>query len=385
MTSSSTRGAQTGDQQVYTDAINTFLNRLLDWFDKHGRKTLPWQQNQSPYRVWVSEIMLQQTRVTAVIPYYQRFMQRFPTLDSLARATSDEVMHHWSGLGYYARARNLHKAAKQIVDQYDGEFPQEFPAVNDLPGIGRSTAGAILAFCFGQHHPVLDGNVKRVLTRVFAINGYPGKTEVEQKLWSLAAKLTPGDRVGHYTQAIMDLGATVCVRSRPKCDMCPMQDICQAFANGAQKNYPAKKPKKTRPVRQAVMLLIETPNGEILLQQRPPQGIWGGLWSLPEIRLAESPCTTDKRLALANNYLITKLNFPDLDLRELESVRHGFTHFELEIFPLKVLLDRKPENLQIREADNFHWYKADTSPDIGLPAVVSRLLVAQGAASSDIP
>ena len=255
----------------------SFTTSLLKWYDQHGRKSLPWQINRDPYSVWVSEIMLQQTQVASVIPYFQRFMARFPNSGALADAPLDEVLHLWSGLGYYARARNLHKAAKQIMQRHAGQFPSDFEQVLALPGIGRSTAGAILAFGFDQRHPILDGNVKRVLTRIHRIDGYPGRREIEHRLWALADSHTPIEGVAHYTQAIMDLGAEVCVRKTPKCKHCPVTSLCGAYKHGDMTAYPNQKPKKAKPEKMIKMLLLRRPNGEVLLTRRPPTGIWGGL------------------------------------------------------------------------------------------------------------
>ena len=254
---------------------SSFSRKLLVWFDQHGRKTLPWQLNRDPYRVWISEIMLQQTQVKAVIPYFERFIQRFPDVDSLAAADNDSVMHHWSGLGYYARARNLHKASKIIVAEHGSKFPEDFDQVMALPGIGRSTAGAVLAFCFSQHRAILDGNVKRVLTRHYGVEGYPGAKKVEQSLWDLALKLTPEKRVGDYTQAIMDLGATLCTRSRPDCSRCPMAEECVANRTQSQSRFPFRKPKKDKKQKEVAMLIIQRQSGEILLEKRAATGIWG--------------------------------------------------------------------------------------------------------------
>ena len=233
--------------------MSSFSDRVLHWFDAHGRKHLPWQQQISAYRVWVSEIMLQQTQVTTVIGYFERFMQRFPDVVTLANAPQDDVLHLWTGLGYYARARNLHKAAQQIATDHGGEFPQTLEQVMALPGIGRSTAGAILSIACGKSHPILDGNVKRVLARYYAIEGWPGKRAVEDTLWQHATENTPATRTNHYTQAMMDLGAMICTRSKPACDKCPLQSDCIAYAQGKQNEYPGKKPKKTLPVKSTVM------------------------------------------------------------------------------------------------------------------------------------
>lgn len=224
-----------------------FSHQVLEWYQRYGRKTLPWQLDKTPYQVWLSEVMLQQTQVATVIPYFQRFMARFPTVSQLAAAPLDEVLHLWTGLGYYARARNLHKAAQTIVAQHGGEFPTSFEEIAALPGIGRSTAGAILSLSLGQHYPILDGNVKRVLARCYAVEGWPGKKPVENRLWQISGEVTPAEGVGQFNQAMMDLGALVCTRSKPKCELCPLSNGCIAYANHSWANYPGKKPKQTLP------------------------------------------------------------------------------------------------------------------------------------------
>ena len=226
-----------------------FATRILAWYDQHGRKTLPWQLAKTPYSVWISEIMLQQTQVATVIPYYQKFMQSFPDVVALANAPQDEVLHHWSGLGYYARARNLHKAAQYIRDQFDGEFPRDFDDVLALPGIGRSTAGAVLSLSLAQYHPILDGNVKRTLARHQAIEGWPGKKPVEATLWQLSELCTPRTGVAQFNQAMMDMGATLCTRSKPKCEECPVADGCLAHELALTASIPASKPKKEKPIK----------------------------------------------------------------------------------------------------------------------------------------
>ena len=336
-------------------------DHLLAWFDRYGRHDLPWQQPRSLYRVWVSEIMLQQTQVSTVIPYFERFMQRFPDIRSLADAKQDEVLHLWTGLGYYARARNLHKAAQQIRDQHQGKFPEDYEAVLALPGIGRSTAGAILAQALDQRHAILDGNVKRVLARYHAIAGWPGTKAVENRLWGLAEAAIPQQRLADYTQAIMDLGATVCSR-KPVCDICPLNNACQAYADGNPADYPAPRPHKTLPVRETRMLILRNAKGLLLLEQRPPAGIWGGLWSLPECPIKMNPsefCQTDL----------------GLELHEAENgpqLRHTFSHFHLDI---RTLLARasvgKPA---IMEGRPQVWYNCRRPDARGLPAPVKTLL-----------
>ncbi|MGI9315767.1 MAG: A/G-specific adenine glycosylase [bacterium] len=339
-----------------------FADNLLDWFDHHGRKTLPWQIDRDPYRIWVSEIMLQQTQVNAVIPYFDRFVTRFPTIEALSISETDEVMHYWSGLGYYARARNLHKAAQQITRQHHGKFPTTLDAVMALPGIGRSTAGAILSFCFGQRHPILDGNVKRVLTRYCAISGYPGTRDVADRLWQLADQLTPASRVEDYTQAIMDLGATVCVRRQPDCDRCPLQSGCAAFDQGKPAHYPTPKPKKSRPSRTTTMLVLVDPQCRVMLEKRPPSGIWGGLWSLPELPGAMTE----------EEYIKERFGFSSDEASDLPILQHGFTHFDLQIKPRR--LSVSPGETCIMDAEQYLWYNMSEPQSIGLPAAISKLL-----------
>ena len=339
-----------------------FASKLLDWYDHHGRKTLPWQIDRDPYRVWISEIMLQQTQVTAVIPYFLRFMERFPSVASLAAGEADEVMHYWSGLGYYARARNLHRAAQHIEQQHDGEFPSTLEAVMALPGIGRSTAGAILSFCFGQRHPILDGNVKRVLTRFYAIPGYPGTRKVENKLWRLADQLTPANRIEDYTQAIMDLGAMLCVRGRPDCLNCPLNPDCTAYKQGTWDQFPTRKPKKIKPCRTATMLVLVNGDRSVMLEKRPPSGIWGGLWSLPEL----------PQECVAEEYIRSRFGLAPKKDMDLPSMRHGFTHFDLVITPVKFTVSTMDDCTM--DAEEYLWYNVSDPQSVGLPAAINKLL-----------
>lgn len=347
-----------------------FSLALLNWFDRHGRHDLPWQQNRSLYRVWISEIMLQQTQVTTVIPYFMRFMARFPAIRNLADAHIDEVLHLWTGLGYYARARNLHKAAQQIRDRHNGEFPEQFDNVLALPGIGRSTAGAILAQARDRRFAILDGNVKRVLTRYHAIEGWPGERAVETRLWELAEGYTPQERVRDYTQAIMDLGATLCRRGKPDCPACPLAADCQAYHNGNPGDYPGRKPRKALPVRQTTMLILQNHEGEVLLEQRPPAGIWGGLWSFPEC-----PSDTPPETWCANH-----LGLVPAALTPQPPLRHTFTHFHLDIQPL---LGRIGDKFgRIMEPSKIVWYNTRRPDERGLPAPVKSLLQQLATASN---
>ncbi|WP_106475852.1 A/G-specific adenine glycosylase [Phytohalomonas tamaricis] len=338
-----------------------FQSRTLEWFDQYGRTHLPWQQQKSPYRVWVSEIMLQQTQVATVIDYYQRFMARFPDVQALAAASQDEVLHLWTGLGYYARARNLHKAARQVVDEFNGEFPtHSVEALSSLPGIGRSTAGAIISISTGQRAAILDGNVKRVLTRLHAVEGWPGKPQVERTLWDLAERYTPDSRVADYTQAMMDLGATLCTRRRPSCLLCPFADVCVAHARGEEHGFPQGKPKKTLPVRAAYMLLLHDEAGAVWLEQRPSTGLWGGLWGFPEFNDLEALQLWIDRYA------------PQAVLdKPWGGFTHTFSHFRLDITPCPARLGRAFD--QVTETGQL-WYNPKQPVNIGLAAPVKALL-----------
>lgn len=342
----------------------SFSQQVLDWFDRHGRKDLPWQKDISAFRVWISEIMLQQTQVTTVIPYFERFMQRFPDVNALANAPIDEVLHHWTGLGYYARARNLHKTAKTICDQHNGLFPTQFDAVLALSGIGRSTAGAILSIAEKQPHAILDGNVKRVLARYFAVDGWPGNNSVANKLWQYAESVLPNSRNNDYTQAIMDLGATLCSRTRPRCDDCPLQSGCIAFAQGKQIAYPGKKPKKTIPTR-AVTMLIPFYRGSVLMSQRPMSGIWGGLWAFEEI-----PSDNHKDI---QDWSVVHFNHLS-ELQCLEPFRHTFSHFHLDIKPVLLFL---PKITQHKVAENSaQWFDLNQPITVGISAPTKLIIEA---------
>lgn len=337
-----------------------FQEKLLDWFDQHGRKELPWRQQPAPYRVWVSEIMLQQTRVSTVIPYYQKFTARFPAVETLASAPLDEVLHLWSGLGYYARARNLHEAARIVAGLR--AFPSSVDDLCALPGIGKSTAGAILSIAFGQRQPILDGNVRRVLIRFQAVDGWPGDARVERELWQLSEAYTPKKRVADYTQAIMDLGAALCTRSQPGCRRCPVQTGCRAFHGGRVGELPAPRPKKRIPARKSFLLVITDAREQLFyLERRPAGGLWGGLWSFPEYsEKAEVEYTCRLR------------GIDPLSLRWLPERRHTFTHFHLDYTPVVAPLEN-PINL-VMEGIRSLWYKAGLDERYGLPAPVTRLI-----------
>ncbi|TDG15629.1 A/G-specific adenine glycosylase [Seongchinamella unica] len=340
---------------------NNFATRILAWFDHHGRHDLPWQRDISPYRVWVSEIMLQQTQVKTVIPFFDRFMAAFPTVDALAAAPEDEVLHLWTGLGYYARARNLHKAARQVCEQRGGEFPTDVEGLMALPGIGRSTAGAIVSIAQGRRAAILDGNVKRVLARYHAIAGWPGKTAVHNALWDIAEAYTPGERCADYTQGMMDLGATVCTRSSPQCQRCPLVGDCAAHRLGREGDFPGKKPKKTLPVRRTRFLMLRDSDGCAWLEKRPSPGIWGGLWCFPEGEDLDPERWCLDRTGRKPDAVETWPEF-----------RHTFSHYHLEIVPILVELDAKPG--WVMEADRQLWYNVRQPPQIGLAAPVADLL-----------
>ena len=347
--------------------IKQFSKRLLHWYQQEGRHQLPWKESVTPFRVWISEIMLQQTQVTTVIPYFTRFMKSFPDIKTLANASQDEVLHHWTGLGYYARARNMHKSAQVIRDQHHGIFPADFDAVLALPGIGRSTAGAILAQAMNQAFAILDGNVKRVLTRLHMIEGWYGVKAVENRLWELAEYYTPntdhaeGEQdIADYTQAIMDLGATLCTRSKPQCERCPFSKDCQAYINNRTSEFPNSKPKKTKPVRQTRMIIWLDKDKQVLLGQRPQKGIWGGLWSFPE-------CAIDENLSdWCEQQLQLKLN----QHHDLPMLRHSFSHYHLDIQP--TIVQGRPAG--VGDSKRQLWYNTQQPEVLGLPAPVVQLL-----------
>ena len=337
-----------------------FAARVLAWFDQHGRHDLPWQQDINPYRVWVSEIMLQQTQVATVLGYYERFMNALPTVEALAEASEDEVLHLWTGLGYYSRARNLHKTARIVVAEHGGEFPRTVEALAELPGIGRSTAGAIASISMGLRAPILDGNVKRVLARYLAQDGYPGEPRVAAQLWEAAERLTPFARVNHYSQAMMDLGATLCTRSKPSCLLCPLVADCRAHALGRATAYPQTRPRKELPQKRTLMPLLHDGTGAILLYRRPSSGLWGGLWSLPEL---------DERAQLAE--LATQHGLELGAEQALAPLSHTFSHFQLHIEPL--LITTAARGPRVAEGD-WLWYNLASPPRLGLAAPVKKLL-----------
>lgn len=341
--------------------MSSFAERILTWFDQHGRKHLPWQQNPTSYRVWVSEIMLQQTQVKTVIPYYERFMQSFPDVIALANAPQDQVLKHWEGLGYYSRARNLHKAAQSIRDDHFGIFPTTTAEVEALSGIGRSTAAAILSLSQNQKQAILDGNVKRVLARYHAVEGHPSKASVLKTLWAHAESHLPNTRFADYTQAMMDMGATLCTRHKPLCLMCPIQDGCQARIQGNPEAYPSPKPKKTLPSKSAYTVIIQNQQGELLIQKRPPTGIWGGLWSFPEFTDEAEIATWLKQQNLQTNKQET-----------LKPISHTFSHYRLHLTPIHYQVSQ--ESRGIMEDESWLWYNTSQEFAGGLSSAANKLI-----------
>lgn len=339
-----------------------FNQRIIDWHGLHGRKTLPWQIDKTLYKTWISEVMLQQTQVATVIPYFNKFMRSFPTVSYLANASIDEVLHLWTGLGYYARARNLHKAAIAIRDQFNGKFPENFDDVIALSGIGRSTAGAILSLTLGKNFAILDGNVKRVLTRHQIIEGWTGEKRVEKRLWQLAERLTPTNQTNIFNQAMMDMGATICTRSKPKCTECPVNDDCLALKSDSMTHYPTPKSKKKIPVKAAVMLVL-CKNGEVIqLQQRPPTGIWGGLWCFPEFESIDDALQS-----------LHEQQIPTDQQTQLPTFRHTFSHFHFDISALLIEINHH-ERPQVMEDSGSLWYNLQCPQKIGLAAATKKIL-----------
>jgi A/G-specific adenine glycosylase len=339
--------------------MHDFALRLIAWQRRHGRHDLPWQRGADAYAVWVSEIMLQQTQVDTVIPYYRRFLDRFPDLPALAGARLEEVLALWSGLGYYARARNLHAAARRVVERHGGVFPRRFEDILELPGVGRSTAAAIAALAHGERQAILDGNVRRVLCRLFGVEGWPGDKAVEDRLWRLAESLLPERDVGVYTQGLMDLGATLCTRNRPRCEVCPFAADCVAARAGRQSELPSPRPRKALPKRTTAMLIL-CHGREVLLERRPPAGIWGGLWSLPE-------CAADEDVLQAAGRLGCRSDAA----RALPTLRHSFTHFRLEIRPWLLSVQR---HSGVTEAGGRLWVGFEEAMRAAVPTPVRRLL-----------
>lgn len=341
--------------------MSDFSARLIAWQKVHGRHDLPWQNTTDPYAIWVSEIMLQQTQVTAVIGYYATFMARFPNIASLASAEQEEVLQYWSGLGYYSRARNLHKAAQTIMANFGGEFPTSFEAAQTLSGIGRSTAAAIVSFSFGQIETILDGNVKRILARHFLIEGWPSKPVVANKMWALAESLLPKDNMVAYTQGLMDLGATVCTRSKPKCDMCPLKQSCQAFITNSTSILPTPKPKKAIPHKETTMLIMRMGN-KVLFEKRPQKGIWAGLWSFPEIAMS----------AIASEIAADQFGLLVEPEEPLAIVNHVFTHYKLAITPQPLQVISQPKKLDV---NNLTWLTVEDAITAAIPTPVRNILL----------
>ncbi len=397
-----------------TTSYNTFAPRLLDWFDTNGRHDLPWQQHQTdtpnPYIVWLSEVMLQQTQVTTVLPYFARFMTSFPTVQDLAAAEWDVIAEHWAGMGYYARARNLYKGAKQLVEIIDntGDFPQTLAGWEAISGVGPSTAGAIVAMGLHSYGVICDGNVKRVLTRWAAIDGDIMKSATTKELWALATRLTPIENSGLFAQAMMDMGATLCVRRNPNCTACPLQADCLAHAQGREMDYPVKAKKQPKPSKFSNALIIENNDGDILWLQRPDNGIWGGLWSLPLAfiekisgKIIDKTVTDHQPLKVASNKQVYETEFTtaeqiinewlvenklvaesvsnDLFVDAPAPIKHSLTHFHWYLQPQKLVLNNKQTQemtkiLQAAEV-NINWLNAGEAQDkLGLPRAMVKVL-----------
>jgi A/G-specific adenine glycosylase len=347
--------------QQNSDSDN-FSVPLLDWFDKHGRKELPWQQNKSVYTVWISEIMLQQTQVNTVIPFFHQFILKFPTLESLAFADIEDILHQWSGLGYYSRARNLYKTAVIIKQDFQGLFPDTMNDLVKLPGIGRSTAGAILSLALNQHQPILDGNVKRILSRYFMVEGWPGSMQVINQLWGYAECITPAKRCADFNQAMMDLGSSVCSRTKPDCAQCPLNFGCSAYKENKTAFYPQPKPRKALPEKNSFFLIITTAQHEILLEKREEKGLWGSLWSFPQVS------TTDE----LEGWLIEHQLVKNGSIAYWESFRHTFSHFNLQIKPIHIMINQPLIPLDLSK---FYWHQVANEIKLGVPAPVKKLFM----------
>ncbi len=340
-------------KKLSSSQIQRFQQAVIEWYHQHGRKDLPWQLASSPYHVWLSEVMLQQTQVETVIPYFNKFIQHFPDINALANADIDHVMHLWSGLGYYARARNLHKTANTIVDDFSSKIPSNAEQLQQLPGIGRSTAGAIESLAFNQPAAILDGNVKRVLTRYYRIKGWPGTSAIMKQLWTISETLTPSQQTAEFNQAMMDIGSLICRRSKPECGVCPLEQSCAANKLAEVNLYPGKKPFKEKPLKQQHFYLIKNSETHILIYQRPPVGIWGGLWCLPDAsHISEGSIETDS-------------------VEEISSFIHQFTHFTLKAKVSSVRMNSKHE---IMDGRNWSWYDPINPAKIGIPAPIISFL-----------
>lgn len=339
-----------------------FAKQLLNWFDKHGRHDLPWQHPRTPYRVWLSEIMLQQTQVATVIPYFEKFLRTFSDLKSLASAELDNVVALWAGLGYYTRARNLHRTAKICIEIHNGELPNSIEELIALPGIGRSTAAAILSQAHNKPFAILDGNVKRTLSRYFGITGWPGSPAVEKILWDLSESVLPDKRNADYTQAIMDFGATLCTRSNPRCLECPFNKSCIAYIENRVAELPQKKPGKKIPTRHTVMLVLLSDDNKVLLSRRPAKGVWSGMWSLPEVLKTEDAELLLQQVAKNTN----------TEGSEITEFQHTFSHYHLMIKPY-CWRDLRAKH-RIAGQDDFRWLPMTELATVGLPAPVKKLL-----------
>jgi A/G-specific adenine glycosylase len=361
--------------------LNSFSAKLISWQKQHGRHHLPWQSTLDPYAIWLSEIMLQQTQVSTVIPYYQRFLRRFPDIKTLASAPLDDVLAQWSGLGYYSRGRNLHRAARLIVVDHKGLFPRNAEIIRRLPGIGRSTAAAIAVFAYGERCAILDGNVKRIFARCFGIDGYPGEKRNETLLWRKAEELLPpphgaGENqidgaIEAYTQALMDLGATVCTRGKPQCAVCPLHADCIALQENRMDKLPAPRPRKPLPEKETVLLLLVR-QGTILLEKRPASGIWGGLWSLPEMPVSNN----------FTEYCTRHFGMEVQPLPRMQSFDHTFTHFRLRIHPqpLQVASCSSVTGEKGQERGDTMWIRPDDALRAAIPSPVRKLLIQYGGA-----
>ena len=334
--------------------------KLTTWQKKHGRHDLPWQGTRDPYAIWLSEIMLQQTQVATVIPYYNRFLAHFPGVAELAAAPLDEVLKLWSGLGYYSRARNLHKAAQVVVNEHGGRFPRRFEDVTALPGVGRSTAAAICVFSFGARHAILDGNVKRVLARLRGVKGYAGEKKVANRLWQEAERLLPRRGIEAYTQGLMDLGSSVCTRGKPRCNDCPLHGDCVALKRGWVAGLPSPRPRKVLPHKRTTMLVL-TRAGEVLLEKRPPTGIWGGMWCLPEV--ARHPDL--------EAYCLKRFGARVLEVETMPTLAHGFTHFSLDIRPLHL---RVSALVPQAAEPGLTWLSLEDARGAAIPTPVRKIL-----------
>ena len=353
----------------------SFAARVVAWQRAHGRRGLPWQASSDAYRIWLSEVMLQQTQVATVLPYYARFVDEFPTVDALAAAPLSRVLACWSGLGYYRRAHHLHAAARRVVEFHRGRFPADAATLASLPGIGRSTAAAIAAFASGERAAILDGNVKRVLARHRGIEGWPGAPRVSALLWRSADALLPAkslcerDRrtIADYTQGVMDLGATVCTRTNPRCDACPVADDCVARRDGRILALPSPRPRKAMPQRAVILLLVER-DGALLFEQRPPVGVWSGLWSLPEVRLEGEGRDID---AIVSAEIHARFGIRNGHCERLAPLTHVFTHFALTMHPVRVALGAP---LLAMQPCTLEWLTLDAALGVGMPAPIRRLI-----------